>query len=171
MPLVTLMAEGLLVVGLTVILLIVSPVATVLAVVGLGVNVLLLLRAIQPRMKQLGRESQSALRESLQTLQQALNRFRDIRLLGREAWLQAQLGVVSQSNFLIDDTIRNNVAFGRQLDEIDEEALRRAITWAQLDDVVASLPQGLDTPVGERGVRLSGGQRQRVAVARALYRD
>ena len=365
MPLVTLMAEGLLVLGLTSILLIVSPVATMLAVVGLGACVLILLRVVQPRMKRLGRESQSALKGSLQTLQQALNGFRDIRLLGREeafarafeherfrvarasyvrsalgelpramieavlvliivsvfmvavlagegleailstlgvfayvglrlqpalqklvralndlkfgeavledlsgdqariaevreaeqhrhqsdvlsefhdrielqsvsmsytpdtahalsgidlqirrgefigicgptgggkstlvdllvglleptegrvlvdghdlrgreAWWQAQLGVVSQSIFLIDDTIRNNVAFGRQIDEIDEAALRRAITWAQLDDVVASLPHGLDTTVGERGVRLSGGQRQRVAIARALYRD
>lgn len=92
-------------------------------------------------------------------------------LLGREVWWHSQLGVVSQSVFLIDDTLRANIAFGRGGEEIDEAALMRAVSRAQLGDVVAGLAQGLDTMVGERGVRLSGGQRQRVAIARALYRE
>jgi ATP-binding cassette, subfamily B, bacterial PglK len=83
----------------------------------------------------------------------------------------AELGVVSQSVFLIDDSLRRNIAFGWSDDEIDEDRLRRAVSRAQLEPVVAGLPGGLETVVGERGVRLSGGQRQRVAVARALYRE
>lgn len=90
-------------------------------------------------------------------------------LSGRSAWWHEQLGVVSQNVFLIDDTLRANIAFGIPEDQVDGDRLRRAISRAQLDDVVASMPEGLDTAVGERGIRLSGGQRQRVAVARALY--
>ena len=86
-------------------------------------------------------------------------------------WWYAQLGVVSQNIFLTDDTIRHNIAFGRPDAEIDEALLQRAIERAQLTDVIDQLPEGLDTFVGERGIRLSGGQRQRVAVARALYRE
>ena len=82
----------------------------------------------------------------------------------------AKLGVVPQMVFLIDDTLRRNIALGVDDEEIDEEALEEAVQLAQLDDFVATLPEGLDTEVGERGVRLSGGQRQRVAIARALYR-
>ena len=81
-----------------------------------------------------------------------------------------QLGVVPQLVFLVDDTLRGNIALGEGPEEIDEQALRDAVRIAQLEDVVAGLDQGLDTVVGERGVRLSGGQRQRVAIARALYR-
>jgi ATP-binding cassette, subfamily B, bacterial PglK len=92
--------------------------------------------------------------------------------LGPEpAWWHAHLGVVSQSVFLIDDTLRRNIAFGRPDEEIDEALLDRTVERAQLRDVVAGLPEGLDTVVGERGIRLSGGQRQRVAIARALYRE
>jgi ABC-type multidrug transport system fused ATPase/permease subunit len=90
---------------------------------------------------------------------------RDLR-----AW-QDQVGYVPQSIYLTDDTLRRNVAFGVPAAEIDEPAVRRAIAAAQLEDLVASLPEGLDTVVGERGVRLSGGQRQRIGVARALYHD
>jgi ABC-type multidrug transport system fused ATPase/permease subunit len=67
--------------------------------------------------------------------------------------------------------LRENVAFGVPPEEIDEQALERAILAARLDDFVASLPAGLSTVVGERGVRLSGGQRQRIGIARALYHD
>jgi len=84
---------------------------------------------------------------------------------------QKQLGYVPQSIYLADDTIRHNVALGVPAGEIDETALRRAIRAAQLEDFVAGLPEGLDTIVGERGVRLSGGQRQRIGIARALYHD
>jgi ATP-binding cassette subfamily C protein len=86
------------------------------------------------------------------------------------SWYE-QLGVVSQVVFLIDDTLRNNIALGVPADAIDEGAVERALQLAQLQDVVRELPQGLDTRLGERGTRLSGGQRQRVAIARALYRD
>jgi ABC-type multidrug transport system fused ATPase/permease subunit len=87
------------------------------------------------------------------------------------AWWWGQLGVVSQNVYLTDDTLRRNIAFGTDAREIDEGRLVRAVERAQLADFVATLPDGLDTLVGERGVRLSGGQRQRVAVARALYRE
>jgi ATP-binding cassette, subfamily B, bacterial PglK len=82
----------------------------------------------------------------------------------------AKLGVVPQMVFLVDDTLRRNVALAVDDEKVDEVAVEEAIRLAQLEDVVANLPQGLDTEVGERGVRLSGGQRQRVAIARALYR-
>lgn len=83
---------------------------------------------------------------------------------------QSQIGLVPQGVFLLDDTLRRNIALGIPDEEIDEETLREAVELAQLTEVVASLPDGLDTLVGERGVRLSGGQKQRVAIARALYR-
>lgn len=79
------------------------------------------------------------------------------------------IGYVPQSVFLIDDTIRNNISFGLLPNEIDEEKVWEALEQAQLAEFVRSLPQGIDTIVGERGVRFSGGQRQRVAIARALY--
>ena len=86
------------------------------------------------------------------------------------SWYQ-QLGVVSQVVFLIDDTLRNNIALGVAAKDIDENAVERSVKLAQLEQVVRELPEGLDTRLGERGTRLSGGQRQRVAIARALYRD
>ena len=84
---------------------------------------------------------------------------------------QDQIGYVPQSIFLTDDTLRRNVAFGLPKDQIDHDAVKSAIRAAQLEDFVASLPDGLDTIVGERGVRLSGGQRQRIGIARALYNN
>jgi len=86
------------------------------------------------------------------------------------AW-QDQIGYVPQAVYLTDDTLRRNVAFGLPGEQIDEVAVRRAIRSAQLEEFVASLPDGLETVVGERGVRLSGGQRQRIGIARALYHD
>ena len=79
------------------------------------------------------------------------------------------LAYVQQSIFLTDDTIRNNIAFGLPPEEIDDSKVWNAIEQAQLGDFVRSLEDGLDTIVGERGVKFSGGQRQRVAIARALY--
>ena len=84
---------------------------------------------------------------------------------------QDQLGYVPQSIFLTDDSLRRNVAFGLSAESIDEAAVWRAIRAAQLDQFVNELPQGLDTVVGERGIRLSGGQRQRIGIARALYHN
>jgi ATP-binding cassette, subfamily B, bacterial PglK len=83
---------------------------------------------------------------------------------------QANLGVVPQMVFLTDETLRENIALGQRRGEIDEDAVQEAVDLAQLRTFVESLPEGLDTRVGERGVRVSGGQRQRVAIARALYR-
>ena len=84
---------------------------------------------------------------------------------------QTQIGYVPQTIFLTDDTLMRNVAFGLSEDEIDEEAVRRAIQAAQLSDFIHTLPEGLQTKVGERGIRLSGGQRQRIGIARALYHN
>jgi ATP-binding cassette, subfamily B, bacterial PglK len=86
------------------------------------------------------------------------------------AW-QQQIGYIPQSIYLIDDSIRRNIAFGLDDDEINEVALARALQAAQLESFVHNLPGGLDTVVGNRGIRLSGGQRQRISIARALYHD
>lgn len=82
---------------------------------------------------------------------------------------QRRIGFVPQSIYLIDDTLRRNIALGLEDEKIDEARIEEAIRLAQLEAFVERLPDGLDTVVGERGVRLSGGERQRVAVARALY--
>jgi ATP-binding cassette, subfamily B, bacterial PglK len=84
------------------------------------------------------------------------------------AW-RATVGYVPQTIYLVDDTLKKNIAFGLIESAIDEDAVDQAIHMAQLKDFVESLPNGLDTVVGERGVRLSGGQRQRIGIARALY--
>lgn len=94
---------------------------------------------------------------------------RDIREDVR-SW-QRQIGYVPQNIFLTDDTLRRNVAFGLANNRIDHAAVVRAISAAQLEEFVAGLTDGLETVVGERGVRLSGGQRQRIGIARALYHD
>lgn len=81
------------------------------------------------------------------------------------------IGYVPQNSYLIDDTIRNNVAFGVSEEEIDEQKVMRALEQAQIKDFVEGLEQGVDTLVGEAGICFSGGQRQRIAIARALYDD
>lgn len=83
-------------------------------------------------------------------------------------WLQ-QLSYIPQSIFLLDDTIAANVAFGHDMENIDEEQVRSALREAQLEEFIQSLPEGIFTKIGERGIRLSGGQRQRIGIARALY--
>ena len=84
---------------------------------------------------------------------------------------QDQIGYVPQVIFLTDDSLRRNVAFGLLNEQIDEDAIWQAIRSAQLEEFVKDLPDGLDTLVGERGIRLSGGQRQRIGIARALYHN
>jgi ABC-type multidrug transport system fused ATPase/permease subunit len=81
------------------------------------------------------------------------------------------IGYIPQMIFMLDDTIRRNVAFGVHDDKVDEERVWEVLREAQLDEFVKSLPEGLDTGIGERGIRLSGGQRQRIGIARALYYD
>lgn len=85
-------------------------------------------------------------------------------------WLQ-NIGYIPQTINLIDDTLRANVAFGVELEKIDEDRLWQVLEEAQLKDFIMGLPEGLDTKIGERGVRLSGGQRQRIGIARALYHN
>jgi len=91
--------------------------------------------------------------------------FRNLSLWHRN------IGYIPQVIYLSDDTIRNNVAFGIHEEQIDDAAVCAALKKAQLLEFVESLPEGLDTFVGDRGVRLSGGQRQRIGIARALYHD
>ncbi len=81
------------------------------------------------------------------------------------------VGYIPQSIYLMDDSIRANIAFGIQEAEIDNAAIEKALREAQLDQFVHSLPDGLDAMIGDRGVKLSGGQRQRIGIARALYRN
>ena len=85
-------------------------------------------------------------------------------------WLK-NIGYIPQTIFMIDSTIRKNVAFGYADDEIDDNKVWQALKEASLDEFVRSLPEGLDTKIGERGIRLSGGQRQRIGIARALFED
>ncbi len=84
------------------------------------------------------------------------------------AWLK-NIGYIPQMIFMLDDTIRRNVAFG--VTEVDDERVWAVLREAQLEEHVRSLPEGLDTEIGERGIRLSGGQRQRLGIARALYHN
>jgi ABC-type multidrug transport system fused ATPase/permease subunit len=79
------------------------------------------------------------------------------------------VGYVPQETFIFDDTLRANVALGLSPERVDEDRLRAAITAARLDEVVAELPDGVESMLGQSGSRLSGGQRQRVGLARALY--
>lgn len=85
-----------------------------------------------------------------------------------DAWL-SHVGYVPQETFLFDGTVRDNIVFGRRVRDTGEAALLRAVALAGVEEFLPGLPEGLDTVVGERGVRLSGGQRQRLGIARALY--
>ena len=87
-----------------------------------------------------------------------------------ESWL-AQIGYIPQSIYLIDESIRDNIAFGIDADKIDEKRVWEVLEEAQLKEFVQELPEGLDTTIGDRGVRLSGGQKQRIGIARALYHN
>jgi ATP-binding cassette, subfamily B, bacterial PglK len=92
-------------------------------------------------------------------------------LQGEERAWQRLIGYVPQDPYLLDDSLRRNIAFGVPDSVIDEQRVARACSLAQLDEFVRQLPNGVETVIGEDGVRLSGGQRQRVAIARALYQD
>ncbi len=87
-----------------------------------------------------------------------------------DSWL-AQIGYIPQSIYLVDESIRENIAFGIDENQINDDRIWEVMEEAQLADFVKSLPEGLDTKIGDRGVRLSGGQRQRIGIARALYHD
>jgi ATP-binding cassette, subfamily B, bacterial PglK len=99
-----------------------------------------------------------------------------VRVDGRDLYdllplWQKKIGYIPQSIYLSDETIRKNVAFGIADKDIDDSAVQRAIEDAQLKEFIDTLPEGMETVVGERGVRLSGGQRQRIGIARALYHN
>lgn len=87
-----------------------------------------------------------------------------------DAWL-SNVAYIPQNIFLMDDTIKSNIAFGKHNSEIDDNEVWMAIKEAQLEDFVRSLPEGIHTRVGEQGIRLSGGQKQRIGIARALYNN
>ncbi len=87
-----------------------------------------------------------------------------------QGWLK-NIGYIPQTIFMVDSTIRKNVAFGIADEDIDDKKVWQALKEAALDEFVKSLPEGLDTKIGERGIRLSGGQRQRIGIARALFED
>lgn len=87
-----------------------------------------------------------------------------------QEWLK-NIGYIPQMIFMIDSTIRKNVAFGYADEDIDDNRVWEALKEAQLDEFVRGLPEGLDTCIGERGIRISGGQRQRISIARALFED
>jgi ATP-binding cassette subfamily C protein len=84
------------------------------------------------------------------------------------AW-QKNIGYIPQFIYLSDDSIKNNIAFGLEEDEIDDDKLKKAIEVSQLTEFIGQLPEKENTKIGERGIRLSGGQRQRIGIARALY--
>lgn len=87
-----------------------------------------------------------------------------------DSWL-SQIGYIPQSIYLIDESIRENIAFGIDADRVNEDRIWEILKEAQLDEFIRSLPEGLETKIGDRGVRLSGGQRQRIGIARALYHN
>jgi ATP-binding cassette, subfamily B, bacterial MsbA len=93
----------------------------------------------------------------------------DIESLTLES-LRRQISLVSQNVVLFNDTVANNIAYGRA-DSVSRDAIVRAAAAAHAMEFIATLPEGLDTEIGENGARLSGGQRQRIAIARAILKD
>lgn len=94
----------------------------------------------------------------------------EINVSNKKSW-QSNIGFVSQSIFLSEGTIAENIAFGEKISEIDWGRINKSIKLAHLNNLVESLPSGINTKIGERGVQISGGQRQRIGIARALYTD
>ncbi|KMZ73429.1 ABC transporter B family member 21 [Zostera marina] len=86
-------------------------------------------------------------------------------------WLRQQMGLVSQEPVLFNDTIRSNIAYGNQSDQVNEEEIITASKAANADEFISSLPNGYNTTVGEKGIQLSGGQKQRIAIARAILKN
>ncbi|HPF29454.1 MAG TPA: ABC transporter ATP-binding protein, partial [Lachnospiraceae bacterium] len=86
------------------------------------------------------------------------------------SWLH-NIGYIAQNIYMLDSTIRDNVAFGVDTKDMDEQRIWEVLREAQMEEYVRKLPEGLDTVIGDRGVRISGGQRQRIGIARALYHD
>jgi HlyD family secretion protein len=85
--------------------------------------------------------------------------------------MQEKIGFVPQSIFLSDASIKENIAFGKSINEINKSRIQNSVMLANLDEFISTLPDGLNTQVGQNGMQLSGGQRQRIGIARALYRE
>lgn len=98
-------------------------------------------------------------------------RIDDFTISGKNIDLSKLIGYVPQNFYLMDDSIKNNIAFGNSIDEIDAAKVWKALEMAQLSEWVRELPERLETIVGERGMSLSGGQRQRISIARVLYNN
>lgn len=107
----------------------------------------------------------------LHTLERGRVLVDDIDIAGCLANWQRSIGLVPQDVYLLDASLRTNIAFGEDPGSIDDGRVADAVRLAQLDELVSELPDGIETFVGERGVRISGGQRQRIGIARALYRN
>ena len=84
---------------------------------------------------------------------------------------QKQIGYIPQDVYLLDDSIRNNISFGMEKDQVDENLIHKAVKMAQLENLVDGLPDKLDSIVGNRGIKLSGGEKQRIAIGRAIYNN
>ena len=95
--------------------------------------------------------------------------FDDKNIKNELSLWQKQIGYIPQDIYLLDDSIKKNITFGLKDDEIDEKLLLQSLKIAQLKDLVDTLPDAIDTIVGNKGVKLSGGERQRVGIARAMY--
>ena len=95
----------------------------------------------------------------------------EFNLQDKEISYDKVIGYVSQKTTLFDDTLKSNIAFGIDSQDIDLDKLNEVIKITQMNEFISSLPKGLDTIVGDDGLRISGGQRQRIAIARALYFD
>ena len=95
----------------------------------------------------------------------------ELNILSNLSGWYKKIGYVPQSIYLMDDTIKKNIAFGLRDDDIDDVLIKKAVEKASLNTLLNNLPNGLETIVGERGIGLSGGQQQRIGIARALYRD
>lgn len=94
-----------------------------------------------------------------------------VSISGDMACWKKKLGYIPQAIFLMDDTIKNNIAYGVEETDIDEKRIEEVLEESQLKAFIDTLPDGIDTQIGERGIRLSGGQKQRIGIARALYND
>ena len=94
-----------------------------------------------------------------------------VDVAGQRSWWQQQIAYVPQSVYLMNDTLRRNVALGMNEEDVDDLLVMGALKKARLADLVKSLPNGLDTEIGERGSNMSGGQIQRIGIARALFYD
>ena len=95
----------------------------------------------------------------------------DLNIKSNLSGWHKQIGYVPQSVYLIDDTIRKNIAFGLREENINDDLIKKAIEKANLKIFLSTLKDGANTNIGDRGNKLSGGQKQRIGIARALYRD